>query len=86
MKFPLKDGREVEVVRPFGYRQVGQEERLDPTLFECEDGEPIKVEQIDEDGLTAEHARWFLRFSKEFYNDVSKAYRESKNRDTLDQD
>ncbi|OSQ41663.1 hypothetical protein [Thalassospira sp. MCCC 1A01428] len=81
IKFPLKDGSEVEVVRPFSVQFVGQSEMLDPQMFECSDGNYITVDQIDGDKVTAEHARWFMSFSKEFYHAVSKAYRASQAND-----
>ncbi|KZB51116.1 hypothetical protein [Thalassospira xiamenensis] len=85
MKFPLKDGREVEIVRPFSYRSVDGQEMLNPSMFECANGDTVSVDEIDGDNVTAEHARWFMSFSKQFYQAVSEAYRSSENRNKCEQ-
>jgi hypothetical protein len=86
MKFPLKNGREVEIVRPYSFISFGQEEIVSLGEFECADGTTVAIAEIDGDKLTGEHARWFMKPSKDFNETVSKAYLATQNHKKLERD
>jgi hypothetical protein len=71
MKFPLKSGGKVEIIRPATWQMPGQPEELSPSLFIGADEDVIRAEDIDWAKTTIKHIRWLHGFGEEYFTSLS---------------